>query len=148
MYPPDVGVHAEDLVLQQWKKQVREQQAAALTPLAALGLEDSRTTSQIAVGSHWDEAMDDIAWEPTEVRVVGSSGAGRLARVFLGSAAIKIVRYSPVPVVYDSWAQALHNDEIAFIPPTKRAGETVGRFAFLHPHTSMDLVREILDRTK
>jgi hypothetical protein len=80
--------------------------------------------------------------------VVGSSRAGRLARVFLGSAAIKIVRYSPVPVVYDSWAQALHNDEIAFIPPTKWEGETVGRFAFLHPHTSMDLVREILDRTK
>ena len=38
--------------------------------------------------------------------------------------------------------------EIAFIPPTKWEGETVGRFAFLHPHTSMDLVREILDRTK
>ena len=26
-------------------------------------------------------------------------------------------------------------------------GETVGRFAFLHPHTTMDLVCEILDRT-
>jgi hypothetical protein len=60
MYPPDVGVHAEDLVLQQWKRQVREQQAAALTHLATLGLVDSRTTSQIAVGSHRDEAMDDI----------------------------------------------------------------------------------------
>ena len=51
------------------------------------------------------------------------------------------------PADYDNWAQALHDEEIAFIPPTKWEGETVGRFAFLHPHTSMDLVREILDRT-
>ena len=27
-------------------------------------------------------------------------------------------------------------------------GETVARFAFLHPHTPMELVREILDRMK
>ena len=34
-------------------------------------------------------------------------------------------------------------------PSSRRAaweGETVARFAFLHPHTSMDLVRQILDR--
>ena len=48
---------------------------------------------------------------------------------------------------YDAWAEALHREEIAFVPPTKWDGETVGRFAFLHPHTSMDLVREVLDRT-
>ena len=51
------------------------------------------------------------------------------------------------PADYDAWAQALHDEEIAFIPPTKWDGETVGRFAFLHPHTTMDLVKEILDRT-
>jgi aromatic-L-amino-acid/L-tryptophan decarboxylase len=51
------------------------------------------------------------------------------------------------PADYDKWAQALHDDEVAFIPPTKWEGETVGRFAFLHPGTSMDLVKEILDRT-
>jgi aromatic-L-amino-acid decarboxylase len=49
---------------------------------------------------------------------------------------------------YNAWAQALHKEGTAFIPPTKWEGETVGRFAFLHPHTSMDLVREILDRTR
>ncbi len=52
------------------------------------------------------------------------------------------------PEDYNAWAQALHDEEIAFIPPSKWEGETVGRFAFLHPETSMDLVREILDRTK
>jgi glutamate/tyrosine decarboxylase-like PLP-dependent enzyme len=51
------------------------------------------------------------------------------------------------PADYDAWAQALHDEQIAFIPPTKWEGETVGRFAFLHPHTTMDLVKEILDRT-
>jgi glutamate/tyrosine decarboxylase-like PLP-dependent enzyme len=51
------------------------------------------------------------------------------------------------PADYDAWAQALHDEQIAFIPPTKWDGETVGRFAFLHPHTTMDLVKEILDRT-
>ena len=40
----------------------------------------------------------------------------------------------------------LHRDQVAFIPPTKWEDETVGRFAFLHPDTSLDLVREILDR--
>ena len=51
------------------------------------------------------------------------------------------------PADYDRWAQALHEEGVAFIPPTKWEGETVGRFAFLHPHTPLSLVQEILDRT-
>jgi aromatic-L-amino-acid/L-tryptophan decarboxylase len=39
----------------------------------------------------------------------------------------------------------LLKDQVAFLPPTAWEGETVARFAFLHPHTPMDLVREILD---
>jgi aromatic-L-amino-acid decarboxylase len=50
------------------------------------------------------------------------------------------------PADYNKWAQALHDEEIAFVPPTKWEGETVGRFVFLHPETSMELVKEILDR--
>jgi aromatic-L-amino-acid/L-tryptophan decarboxylase len=49
---------------------------------------------------------------------------------------------------YDAWAQGLHRDQVAFIPPTKWEGETVGRFAFLHPDTSIDVVREVLARTE
>jgi len=48
---------------------------------------------------------------------------------------------------YGDWARRLHDDGVAFVPPTKWEGETVGRFAFLHPDTSLDLVREVLDRT-
>jgi len=47
---------------------------------------------------------------------------------------------------YTAWADRLLKDQVAFIPPSAWEGETVARFAFLHPHTSMDLVREILDR--
>jgi aromatic-L-amino-acid/L-tryptophan decarboxylase len=47
---------------------------------------------------------------------------------------------------YTRWADQLHSDQVAFIPPSAWEGETVARFAFLHPHTSMDLVRQILDR--
>jgi aromatic-L-amino-acid/L-tryptophan decarboxylase len=52
------------------------------------------------------------------------------------------------PEDYDAWAQRLHEDQVAFIPPTKWEGETVGRFAFLHPDTGLDLVREVLSRTE
>jgi aromatic-L-amino-acid/L-tryptophan decarboxylase len=47
---------------------------------------------------------------------------------------------------YTRWADQLLHDQVAFIPPSAWEGETVARFAFLHPHTSMDLVRQILDR--
>jgi aromatic-L-amino-acid/L-tryptophan decarboxylase len=47
---------------------------------------------------------------------------------------------------YTRWADQLLSDQVAFIPPSAWEGETVARFAFLHPHTPMDLVRQILDR--
>jgi aromatic-L-amino-acid/L-tryptophan decarboxylase len=47
---------------------------------------------------------------------------------------------------YTRWADQLLHDQVAFIPPSAWEGETVARFAFLHPHTPMDLVLQILDR--
>jgi aromatic-L-amino-acid/L-tryptophan decarboxylase len=47
---------------------------------------------------------------------------------------------------YSSWADDLLDDQVAFMPPSAWEGETVARFAFLHPHTSIDLVTSILDR--
>jgi aromatic-L-amino-acid/L-tryptophan decarboxylase len=49
---------------------------------------------------------------------------------------------------YTDWADALLRDQVAFIPPSAWEGATVARFAFLHPHTSLGLVRQILDRMK
>lgn len=99
MYPPEVGLHAEDEVLAQWREQVQAEQQQAVDHLGELDLLPGSTTSTIATGSSWGEAMDDVDWEAGEILVVGSSHVGHLARVFLGSGAIKIVRYSPVPVV-------------------------------------------------
>lgn len=49
------------------------------------------------------------------------------------------------PEDYHSWSKSLLNDQIAFVAPTKWQGETVARLAFLHPDTSIEIVREILD---
>ena len=47
---------------------------------------------------------------------------------------------------YERWARELLEDQIAFMPPSAWEGQTVARFAFLHPHTPMDLVVSVLDR--
>jgi aromatic-L-amino-acid/L-tryptophan decarboxylase len=47
---------------------------------------------------------------------------------------------------YATWASKLLDDQVAFMPPSAWEGQTVARFAFLHPHTSMDIVTTILDR--
>jgi aromatic-L-amino-acid/L-tryptophan decarboxylase len=47
---------------------------------------------------------------------------------------------------YARWSSALLEQQIAFMPPSAWQGETVARFAFLHPATPRDLVTTILDR--
>src|SRR5215470_2928549 len=50
------------------------------------------------------------------------------------------------PEQYALWSQELLDQQVAFIPPTSWEGQTVARFAFLHPHTPTELVQAILDR--
>jgi len=45
---------------------------------------------------------------------------------------------------YDAWSAKLLADQIGFVTPTTWEGETVARFAFLHPNTTMEMVDEIL----
>jgi glutamate/tyrosine decarboxylase-like PLP-dependent enzyme len=45
---------------------------------------------------------------------------------------------------YDAWSARLLNDQTGFVTPTSWEGETVARFAFLHPDTTEEMVREIL----
>jgi glutamate/tyrosine decarboxylase-like PLP-dependent enzyme len=45
---------------------------------------------------------------------------------------------------YTAWSEKLLADQIAFVTPTKWEGETIARFAFLHPETTMEMVAEIL----
>src|SRR5581483_277827 len=46
---------------------------------------------------------------------------------------------------YELWSSRLLSSQTGFVTPTTWEGETVARFAFLHPHTTEDMVREILD---
>jgi aromatic-L-amino-acid decarboxylase len=45
---------------------------------------------------------------------------------------------------YDRWSGQLLRDQIGFVTPTVWEGETVARFAFLHPGTTPEMVEEIL----
>ncbi|MFI9603010.1 pyridoxal phosphate-dependent decarboxylase family protein [Streptomyces sp. NPDC052043] len=45
---------------------------------------------------------------------------------------------------YYAWSKELLERQIAFVTPTVWEGETVARFAFLHPDVTLDAVREIL----
>ena len=46
---------------------------------------------------------------------------------------------------YEAWSARLLHDQIAFVTPTTWEGETVARFAFLHPDTTVEMIDEILD---
>jgi glutamate/tyrosine decarboxylase-like PLP-dependent enzyme len=48
---------------------------------------------------------------------------------------------------YDAWSRRLLDEQIAFVTPTRWKGETVARFALLHPETTIDIIDEILATT-
>jgi glutamate/tyrosine decarboxylase-like PLP-dependent enzyme len=50
------------------------------------------------------------------------------------------------PADYDRWADELLEEQVALVTSTKWLGRTVGRLAFLHPHTARDLVEDVLAR--
>jgi glutamate/tyrosine decarboxylase-like PLP-dependent enzyme len=51
------------------------------------------------------------------------------------------------PDDYAEWSRRLLDDQIAFVTPTRWHGETVARFALLHPDTTIDVIEEILATT-
>ena len=46
---------------------------------------------------------------------------------------------------YDAWSARLLAAQIGFVTPTSWEGETVARFAFLHPNATVEMVDQILD---
>ena len=97
MYPPEIGLDIESEVSAQWREQLTEAQAHLRERLGdAL---DDDVTFVVASGTSWADALAAIDWVPNELLVLGSSSSGTLRRVFLGTRASKIVRYSPVPVL-------------------------------------------------
>lgn len=95
MFPPEVGLDAEDEVFAAWSSGVH----GTFDALRSRGLIGADVETTVAVGADWRAAVDEIDWAPGDVLVIGSKPGGPVARVFMGSSATKIVRHSPVPVV-------------------------------------------------
>jgi nucleotide-binding universal stress UspA family protein len=95
MYPPEVGLNAEDTLLASWASQAR----GALAALKTNGIVGDDVELQVVTGHGWDQALDAAAWEDGELLAIGTSPQGAIARVFLGSKGTKIIRHSPVPVL-------------------------------------------------
>ena len=95
MYPPEVGLHAEDSLLESWALQARE----TLATLKVDGIVGDDVDLQVVTGNGWDQALDAAEWLDGEILALGTSPQGAIARVFLGSKGTKIVRHSPVPVL-------------------------------------------------
>ncbi len=49
---------------------------------------------------------------------------------------------------YSRWSDELLAAQVAFVMPTKWAGDTVARLAFLHPGTTIEIVDEIIATTR
>jgi nucleotide-binding universal stress UspA family protein len=98
MFGGSIERSAEELVVQQWANKTMD--------AAVQQLNDARATVSIpdvdvviGTGTDWREAVDDIAWESGDLLLLGSGAAGPMAQVFLGTAAAKILRHAPVPVM-------------------------------------------------
>jgi nucleotide-binding universal stress UspA family protein len=94
-YPPEVGLRAEDSILEQLATYARE----TLAKLKTDGAIGKDVELQVVTGNGWDEAIDAADWQEGDLLAVGTSPVGGIARVFLGSRASKILRHSPVPVL-------------------------------------------------
>ena len=91
--------HAETQVIDLWAVQAASAQAEAEAHLNSMGFTGDDLQLKIAAGADWGAAVASVDWADGDVLVLGSSSTHRLAQVFLGSSASKIVRHAPVPVV-------------------------------------------------
>lgn len=89
---------AENLVVAQWTRKTMDAVTRQLNEARAVA-QVPDVNVVIGAGAEWREAVDGIAWQSGDLLLLGSGAAGPIARVFLGSAASKILRHSPVPVV-------------------------------------------------
>jgi glutamate/tyrosine decarboxylase-like PLP-dependent enzyme len=86
----------------------------------------------------------------------GLSIARKGASLIEGTAHTELVRPPELSIVlfrrpgwskpdYEAWSAKLLADQTGFVTPTTWEGETVARFAFLHPNTTEEMIREILE---
>lgn len=94
-----IGSRAEDAVAREWAADVERAQRAVLDQVEKLPQSPSAVGAVVGYGSDWAAAIEDIGWDDGDLLAVGSSTAGPLEHVFIGSRSSRIVRHSPVPVV-------------------------------------------------
>jgi nucleotide-binding universal stress UspA family protein len=95
MFPPEVGLHAEDSVLQAWASDLR----TMLAGLRSSGVVTGEVQLQVITGKGWAQALDSTEWDDGELLVLGTTNRRGIKGVFLGSHGAKIIRHSPVPVL-------------------------------------------------
>ncbi|MHC9296647.1 universal stress protein [Mycobacterium sp. LTG2003] len=89
---------AEDLVVQQWSRRTYDDIVKLLNSVRErVPVPDVDVV--VGSGPDWNSAVEDVPWETGDMLLLGSGAAAQTAQVFLGSAASKILRHSPVPVM-------------------------------------------------
>jgi nucleotide-binding universal stress UspA family protein len=116
-YTIGVGRDVQLTMAREWRESIDAAARETLARVSDLPAVPPDLESVVGYGESWDEAIEDVEWDDTDVLVVGSSAIGPIARVFLGSRASKIVRHSPVPVVVVPRAAAEELAEEAADPP-------------------------------
>ena len=98
MFGGSIESSAEDLVVQQWSRLTFDDIAKQLNAVRdRISVPDVDVV--VGTGHDWREAVEDVPWEAGDMLLLGSGAAGQAAQVFLGSAASKILRHAPVPVM-------------------------------------------------
>jgi nucleotide-binding universal stress UspA family protein len=98
MFRGSIEPSAEDLVVQQWSQRTFDDIVKQLNDVRA---DISVPDVEVVVGSghDWREAVESVSWGAGDMLLLGSGAAAQGAHVFLGSAASKILRHAPVPVM-------------------------------------------------
>ncbi|WP_024355304.1 universal stress protein [Leucobacter chironomi] len=94
-----VGRDVENEIIEDWEARIREDAESILNSIEQFERQPASVEVAVGAGDSWGAALRAIPWLAAEVLVVGSSSLGPIARISLGSHAVKIVRHSPVPVV-------------------------------------------------
>jgi nucleotide-binding universal stress UspA family protein len=96
MFGGSIERSAEDLVVERWRRRTMDE---AVKQLGEVPDPVSNVDVVTGIGTEWREAVENIPWRRGDLLVLGSGAAGPMAQVFLGSAAAKILRHAPVPVM-------------------------------------------------
>ena len=100
--PPEAGLHAERVVVEQWREQMIGAQREALEGLGIAGAETVAVADDTV-----EEAVRSLEWGEGDLLVAGASPAGTATRLLIGDPGAAVLEASPVPIVLSPGATAL-----------------------------------------